>query len=160
MAGYGADIDISDLNGKRNTIYFFGGTSKPDTAKPAADRDKKLGKFKYGDKAVISKAAKTFATGENLAAFVKGMEVSVIDAKAYKHGKSSYQYLVSPIMSWVKGEDIKSVTGGKAVYYTVKAGDTLSGIAVKHNTTTAKIAHLSNLKNPNLIKAGQKLRVK
>lgn len=160
VAGYGGNIDISDLNGKRNTNYFFGGSSKPDNAKPAADRDKKLGKFKYGDKAVISKTAKTFATGENLAAFVKGMEVSVIDAKAYKHGKSSYQYLVSPIMSWVKGEDIKSATGGKAVYYNVKAGDTLSAIAVKHNTTTAKIAHLSNLKNPNLIKVGQKLRVK
>lgn len=46
------------------------------------------------------------------------------------------------------------------VYYTVKSGDTLSGIAAKFNTSVAKLASLNKIKNPNLIYVGQKLRVK
>ena len=47
-----------------------------------------------------------------------------------------------------------------AVYYTVKSGDTLSGIASKYGTTYQAIAQLNGIANPNLIYAGQKLRVK
>lgn len=45
-------------------------------------------------------------------------------------------------------------------YYTVKSGDTLSGIASKYGTTYQKLAKLNGIKNPNLIYEGQKLRVK
>lgn len=45
-------------------------------------------------------------------------------------------------------------------YYTVKAGDTLSAIAKKYNTTVDKLVKLNNIKNANKIYAGQKLRVK
>lgn len=47
-----------------------------------------------------------------------------------------------------------------AVYYTVKRGDTLSGIAAKYGTTVSKLVSLNNIKNANLIYAGQKLRIK
>lgn len=46
------------------------------------------------------------------------------------------------------------------VYYTVKRGDTLSSIAAKYNTTWQRLKALNNLKNENLIYAGQKIRVK
>ena len=52
---------------------------------------------------------------------------------------------------------------GKVVtpeYYTVKKGDTLSGIAKKYNTTVSKLAELNNIKNINKIYVGQTLRVK
>ena len=45
-------------------------------------------------------------------------------------------------------------------YYTIKAGDTLSAIAKKYNTTVDKLVKLNNIKNANKIYAGQKLRVK
>ena len=45
-------------------------------------------------------------------------------------------------------------------YYTVKSGDTLSGIAAKYDTTVKKLVELNNIANPNKIYAGQKLRVK
>lgn len=49
----------------------------------------------------------------------------------------------------------------KAVYYTVKSGDTLTGIAIKYKTTVSKIVSLnSSIKNPNLIYAGQRIVVK
>lgn len=42
-------------------------------------------------------------------------------------------------------------------YYTVKKGDTLSGIAKKYGTTVAYLAKLNNIKNVNLIYVNQKL---
>ena len=48
----------------------------------------------------------------------------------------------------------------KTVTYTVKKGDTLSGIASKYGTTYQAIAKDNNIKNPNLIKVGQKLKIK
>lgn len=44
--------------------------------------------------------------------------------------------------------------------YTVKSGDTLSGIAQKYKTSYQKIASDNNIKNPNLIFPGQKLVIK
>jgi lysozyme len=47
------------------------------------------------------------------------------------------------------------------VLYTVKPGDTLSGVAQQHNTTWAAIYddNQSTISNPNLIYVGQQLRV-
>ncbi|WP_062323680.1 N-acetylmuramoyl-L-alanine amidase [Halolactibacillus sp. JCM 19043] len=44
--------------------------------------------------------------------------------------------------------------------YTVKAGDTLYSIARKLNTTVDNLITLNNIKTPNLIKPGQKLKTK
>lgn len=49
------------------------------------------------------------------------------------------------------------LTESSTITYTVKKGDTLSGIASKYATTYQKIARDNNLENPNLIYAGQKL---
>lgn len=46
------------------------------------------------------------------------------------------------------------------IIYTVKSGDTLSGIAQKYKTSYQKIASDNNIKNPNLIFPGQKLVIK
>jgi flagellum-specific peptidoglycan hydrolase FlgJ len=46
------------------------------------------------------------------------------------------------------------------VYYVVKPGDTVSGIALKHGVTVRQIASLSKLENQNFIVIGQKLRIK
>lgn len=53
-----------------------------------------------------------------------------------------------------------SGSGSSAVYYTVKSGDTLSGIAAKYGTTYQKIASLSGISNPNKIYAGQRIRIR
>ena len=44
--------------------------------------------------------------------------------------------------------------------YTVKSGDTLSGIASPYNTTVNQIVSLNQLSNPNLIYVGQVLKLK
>lgn len=48
----------------------------------------------------------------------------------------------------------------KVEYYVVKKGDNLTKIAKKYKTTVAQLVKWNNIKNPNLIRIGQKLRVK
>lgn len=43
--------------------------------------------------------------------------------------------------------------------YTVKAGDTLSGIAAKYGTTYQKLASYNGIANPNIINVGQKISI-
>lgn len=47
-----------------------------------------------------------------------------------------------------------------SVYYTVRAGDNLSAIASRYGTSYQSIASLNGLANPNLIFAGQTLKIK
>ena len=49
--------------------------------------------------------------------------------------------------------------GQGVTVYTVKKGDTLSAIAAKHGTTYQKIAAYSGIKNPNVIRVGQKIKI-
>ena len=44
--------------------------------------------------------------------------------------------------------------------YVVKKGDTLAKIASKHNTTVENLVKLNNIKNPDVILIGQKLKMK
>lgn len=46
------------------------------------------------------------------------------------------------------------------VYYVVKRGDTLSGIASKYGTTYQRLAKINGIADPNKIYPGQKIRVK
>lgn len=48
----------------------------------------------------------------------------------------------------------------KASYYTVVRGDTLSGIAKRHNTSVNSLVALNGIQNANLIFVGQKIRIK
>ena len=89
---------------------------------------------------------------------------------------ASTDTLVAEVMQgkYGNGETRKTVLGGRykavqdkingggsgAVYYTVRSGDTLSGIAAKYGTTYQKIAQMNGIANPNKIYVGQKLRVK
>lgn len=44
--------------------------------------------------------------------------------------------------------------------YTVRSGDTLSGIAARYNTTVQRLAADNNISNPNLIRVGQVLTIR
>lgn len=48
----------------------------------------------------------------------------------------------------------------KTVTYTVKRGDTLSGIAQRYKTTVTKLVKNNGIKNANLIYVGQKIKIK
>lgn len=47
-----------------------------------------------------------------------------------------------------------------AQYYTIRPGDTLSGIAAKYGTTYQQLARINGIANPDKIYAGQRIKVK
>ena len=51
------------------------------------------------------------------------------------------------------------VNGGAYKTYTVRAGDTLSGIAAKYGTTYQRLAQINGISNPNVIYSGQILKI-
>ena len=53
----------------------------------------------------------------------------------------------------------KNTTQNNTRTYTVKAGDTLSGIAAKYGTTYQEIARKNGIANPNIIHPGQVLKI-
>ena len=55
---------------------------------------------------------------------------------------------------------VNELMGVSNVTYKVKSGDTLSEIAQKFGTTVNKLASLNNIKNVNLIYAGQNLKIR
>lgn len=56
--------------------------------------------------------------------------------------------------------DAEASGGQEEVFYIVKQGDTLSGIAVKYQTTVKKLLEKnSNIKDPNRIFVGQKIKI-
>lgn len=60
---------------------------------------------------------------------------------------------------------IQNIVNGKsgsssAQYYTIKSGDTLSGIASRYGTSVSQLCSWNGIKNANVIYAGQKIRVK
>lgn len=54
----------------------------------------------------------------------------------------------------------KTQSNKKYITHVVEKGDTLSEIATKYNTTYQNLAETNNIKNPNLIFAGQKILIK
>ena len=51
------------------------------------------------------------------------------------------------------------VNYGNYIVYTVASGDVLSGIAPRFGVTVAQIQQWNNIKNPDVIAAGQKLTI-
>ena len=72
-------------------------------------------------------------------------------------------YLLDAGLCWVNDGDIRGFYGSGssgAQYYTVKSGDCLSVIAQKYGTTVSQLQSWNGINNPDLIYAGQRLRVK
>lgn len=80
------------------------------------------------------------------------------ETKAGKYGDGEFRK-VALGGRYQEVQDIINKTAG-AQYYVVQSGDTLSGIAGKFGTSYQAIAQLNGISNPNLIYAGQKLRIK
>lgn len=77
-------------------------------------------------------------------------------AGKYRNGSERKAILASrydEVMAIVNG----NVSNGQT--YTVKSGDTLSGIAAKHGTTYQKLAAKNGIANPNVIYPGQVLKI-
>lgn len=72
--------------------------------------------------------------------------------KALEESGYNYEKIQAIINNTLKKE-----TSTKNITYTVKKNDTLSKIAANYNISYQKLAQINNIKNPNLIRVGEKL---
>lgn len=99
-------------------------------------------------------------------AIIKNASGTIIKIKAGTH--NPYCFGKNGIaVGWCNDGDIRSTEvadtlseESEKVYYVIKSGDTLSGIAKKNKTTVAELQKLNDIKNANRIYVNQKIRVK
>lgn len=102
--------------------------------------------------ALLSTSAHTVRSGETLAQIARANGTSVA-ALASLNGIADADVIYV-------GQQLKlSGAASAGTAYTVRSGDTLGTIASRHGTSVAAIVQLNGLKNPNLIRIGQVLKV-
>lgn len=145
--GINASVDMNIFNGTLEELYKFAGANIPDQ-KPKTH---------------------TVAKGDSFESIANAYGVTVRElVMANPQLLNTGDKLTVPIAIAIPEEDASTsepTTGSgdsgapstPKRTYTVKAGDSLSVIAVKHSTTVAAIASANNIKNINNIKVGQVL---
>lgn len=94
----------------------------------------------------------TVVTGDNLSSIAAKFNTTVSNL-------CSLNNISNPNLIYV-GQVLKINEPASSISYTVVAGDNLSVIASKFNTTVSNICNLNNISNPNLIYPGQVLKIK
>lgn len=157
----GLDGNI-DLTGITDNGYTK--NNNPETQTPAISQGQQADNTPKTDIAVgnqvkVKFGANTWETGEAIPNWVKGRTYSVAQV-------SGNRVLLAGINSWINKSDVEIISVSSAPIqapatstYTVRAGDTLSSIASKFGTSYQALANLNGISNPNLIYAGQVLRV-
>lgn len=136
--------DYKVFDEKGNTVYSVGKPStsaKSSTTKTTA----KSNDFKVGQIVTVKKSATKFATGQNIASFVKGSSYKVIQVK-------SDRVLLDKILSWVYKKDIEgyvanssSSSSSTSKKSTQKAVNFKVGSSVKIKKSAKKFATGQNI---------------
>lgn len=157
----GLDGNI-DLTGITDNGYTK--NNNPQTETPAINQGQQADNTPKSDIAVgnqvkVKFSAGSWATGEAIPSWVKNRTYSVAQV-------SGGRVLLSGINSWINKADVEiiqvssaQIQAPAASTYTVRSGDTLSSIAAKFGTSYQTLASLNGISNPNIIYAGQVLRV-
>lgn len=157
----GLDGNI-DLTGITDNGYTKG--NNPETQTPAINQGQQADNtpksdIASGNQVKVKFSANVWATGEAIPSWVKGRTYNVAQV-------SGNRVLLAGINSWINKADVEIISVSSAPIqapatntYTVRSGDTLSSIAAKFGTNYQTLASLNGISNPNLIYAGQVLRV-
>lgn len=157
----GLDGNI-DLTGITDNGYTK--NNNPENQTPAISQGQQADNTPKSDIAVgnqvkVKFGAGSWATGEAIPDWVKGRTYNVAQV-------SGNRVLLAGINSWINKADVEIISVSSAPIqspavntYTVRSGDTLSSIAAKFGTNYQALASLNGISNPNLIYAGQVLRV-
>ncbi len=145
LDGYGGHLDLNRLTGSKSLAYFIGGMAiKP----PAAKQESKPAATTH-----------TVKSGDTLSAIAAKYKTTVNDLVKINGIKDPNLIRVGQKIKLSRSAPVKATTQ-KAVHHTVKHGDTVSGLAIKHGSSPMQIKNWNNLKDINKIYVGQKLRVK
>lgn len=159
--GYDYNVDLLGitLNGYKN-----GNAENPKSETKAIEQGQKADNtpksaIQVGNTVRVKFGVKHWANGVGMPSWVQSNTYKVQEVSGGK-------LLLAGIMSWINASDVEiisvansnpSVTG--TIYYVVKSGDTLGGIASHYGTTWQRLQALNGLSNPNWIYPGQRLKV-
>lgn len=164
----GLDGNI-DLTGITDNGYTKGNAEKPKTETPAVEAGQEADNtpkktVKVGDTVKVNFSATNWSTGEGIPTWVKGNTYKVIQINGDR-------FLLDGIMSWINRKNAEIISTSQteqtinkapaviAKTYTVRYGDTLSGIAYANGTSIAALQSLNGISNPNWIYVGQTLKL-
>ena len=143
-AGIGNTVDLNRLTGTKDVSWFTGASAPAPAPKPApAPAPKK------SNDTIANEVIKGLWGNDNT-------RKAKLQAAGYDY--NAIQAIVNQKLG--KGSKPAPKPAPSAQYYTVVRGDNLTKIAKKYGTTVKNLVALNGIKNPNLIYAGQKLRVK
>lgn len=115
----------------------------------------------YRDFATISKPTPSIPSDTESKKSVDELAKEVIDGK-WGNDDDRYNRLTAAGYDYDAVQKIVNQiyeSKSKDIVYTIKEGDTLSGIASKYGTTYQKLAEYNNIKDPNIIYVGQKIKI-
>jgi GH25 family lysozyme M1 (1,4-beta-N-acetylmuramidase) len=180
LNGYSGNLDCDEFYGDATTWNKYacstGSAPTPTPAKPSSTPSGSTLDLVYNTMAGMygNGDARKFALGSRYAEVQEMIDhIAMSDVNTLKNEVLAGKYGNGNVRSTVLGsryEEVqKAVNGGSApsapavntgIYYTIKSGDTLSGIASRYGTSYQAIAKLNGIADANKIYVGQRIRVK
>lgn len=160
LNGHDGNLDCSIFYGDAAAWDKYVGTGSGSQTDTSDDKPetKPTTKYKEGDHVVFSTCYAS--STDPIAKAIPSTEM------ARNHGEitkiipgARNPYLLDGSLCWVNDGDIRGFYSD-AEYYTVKSGDTLSGIAAKYGTNYKHLALINGISNPDKIYVGQKIKVR
>ncbi|WP_288321999.1 LysM peptidoglycan-binding domain-containing protein [uncultured Enterococcus sp.] len=158
--GLDGNVDLTGI-----TDNGYTNSDKPQTDTPAINAGEETSEtpksqIKVGDTVKVNFSANQWATGETIPQWVKGESYKVQQVAGNK-------ILLANILSWIDKSNVELLPDSTTVAeqpsvvqtHVVQYGENLSSIATKYRTTYQALASLNGLSNPNMIYAGQVLKV-
>ncbi|EOB3461102.1 LysM peptidoglycan-binding domain-containing protein [Enterococcus hirae] len=158
--GLDGNVDLTGI-----TDNGYTNSDKPQTDTPAINAGEETSEtpksqIKVGDTVKVNFSANQWATGETIPQWVKGESYKVQQVAGNK-------ILLADILSWIDKSNVELLPDSTTVAeqplvaqtHVVQYGETLSSIATRYSTTYQALASLNGLSNPNMIYAGQVLKV-
>ena len=158
--GLDGNVDLTGI-----TDNGYTNSDKPQTETPAINAGEETSEtpkseIKVGDTVKVNFSANQWATGEAIPQWVKGESYKVQQIDGNK-------ILLANILSWIDKSTVELLPDSTTVVeqpsvvqtHVVQYGENLSSIATKYRTTYQALASLNGLSNPNMIYAGQVLKV-
>lgn len=156
LAGVSGNVDLNRLTGSKPLSFFTEGSSVKTINKSINNENKKK---TYSSNSKLY----TVKSGDTLSEIAIKFGTSVKELQKLNGIKDANKIYAGQKLK-VKGQSSKKRTTNKksnnfTTTYTVKKGDTLSEIAQRYGTTTSKLVSLNNIKNPNKIYPGQRIKL-
>ena len=153
LDGYNGNLDCNEFYGDTTAWDKYVGNKQSTETTNTSTATITL-KYKVGDRVKVSSYYAS-STDPIEKAVIRNAEGTIT---RIKEGTRNPYLLENGNIGWCNDRDIRGYATTEQTY-TVKSGDTLSGIAAKYGTTYQEIAAKNGIANPNKIYPGQVLRI-